>query len=237
MEDTRWFTDEVQPHAPQLKAYLRGSFPTVRDVDDVVQESFLRLWRARAAGPILSAGALLFTVARRIALNVVRKHRNAPFAEASEVAITAAPSDTPDSLDALIARERIELLADALIALPPSSASPNARSKRRSATASPAVTRICRSTESSSLRHHENESPVARRRIEMDRAAARMAARIGPRRRVTRRRRGPQKAPTTARGHRRRRHRDRPSLRCGSLFRLRARRPWWRLQRHLPARR
>lgn len=118
-EDTRWFTDEVQPHAPHLKAYLRGSFPAVRDVDDVVQESFLRLWKARAAAPILSARALLFTVARRIALNVVRKHRNAPFAEASEDAIAAVASDTPDSLDALIARERIDLLADALIALPP----------------------------------------------------------------------------------------------------------------------
>lgn len=41
-----WFTDEVQPHDVSLKAYLRGSFLTVRDVDDIVQESYLvaRWW-------------------------------------------------------------------------------------------------------------------------------------------------------------------------------------------------
>jgi hypothetical protein len=43
-----WFAEEVQPHDAQLKAYLRGAFPAVRDVEDVVQESYLRVWRARA---------------------------------------------------------------------------------------------------------------------------------------------------------------------------------------------
>jgi hypothetical protein len=35
----RWFMEEVQPHDDQLKGYLHGAFPSVRDVDDVVQES------------------------------------------------------------------------------------------------------------------------------------------------------------------------------------------------------
>jgi hypothetical protein len=48
----RWFAEEVQPHEASLRAYMRGAFPMVRDVDDVVQESYLRVWRARAAQPI-----------------------------------------------------------------------------------------------------------------------------------------------------------------------------------------
>jgi hypothetical protein len=41
----RWFAAEVHPHEPALRGYLWGSCPAVRDVDDVVQESFLRIRR------------------------------------------------------------------------------------------------------------------------------------------------------------------------------------------------
>ena len=43
-------------------------------MDDVVQESYLRLWKARAAQEISSTKAFLFTVARRFAINVLRKN-------------------------------------------------------------------------------------------------------------------------------------------------------------------
>jgi len=60
----RWFEEQVQPQGAQLKSYLRGSFPSIEDVDDIVQESYLRIWKARAAQPIESARAFLFRVAR-----------------------------------------------------------------------------------------------------------------------------------------------------------------------------
>ena len=72
-DNTRWFTEEVQPDGPQLRSYLRGSFPTVRVLDDVVQESCLRVWKSRATRPIQSAKAFLFAVARRLALDLVRR--------------------------------------------------------------------------------------------------------------------------------------------------------------------
>lgn len=65
----QWFKDEVQPHDTSLRAYVRGRFPGLRDVDDVVQESFLRIWQARARQPIQSARAFLFRIARVHALN------------------------------------------------------------------------------------------------------------------------------------------------------------------------
>ena len=49
------------------------------DVDDVVQESYLRVWKARTTRPIESAKAFLFTVARRLALDFVRRKRRSPF--------------------------------------------------------------------------------------------------------------------------------------------------------------
>ena len=71
----RWFTEQVQPHDANLRGYLRGSFPAMDEVDDVVQESYLRLWKARAVQPIKSGKAFLFRVARNLALDLLRRRR------------------------------------------------------------------------------------------------------------------------------------------------------------------
>jgi RNA polymerase sigma-70 factor (ECF subfamily) len=118
-QPTPWFATEVQPHEQMLRAYLRGNFPAVRDVDDVVQESFLRLWRTRASEPIRCAKAFLFLAARRVALNLLRKQRNAPFVAYGESAVSRVLDDKPDACEAAIVQERIDLLADALMTLPP----------------------------------------------------------------------------------------------------------------------
>jgi DNA-directed RNA polymerase specialized sigma24 family protein len=81
-----WFAKEVQPHDAQLKAYLRGAFPSVRDVDDVVQESYLRVWLARATQPIQSTRAFLFRVARNLALDFVRHERASPIVVLGSIA-------------------------------------------------------------------------------------------------------------------------------------------------------
>ena len=48
----QWFVENVQPHESRLRSYLHSSFPQMGEVDDVVQESFLRVWKANAAHPI-----------------------------------------------------------------------------------------------------------------------------------------------------------------------------------------
>ncbi|MBL9204011.1 MAG: sigma-70 family RNA polymerase sigma factor [Opitutaceae bacterium] len=74
-EQARWFVDEVLPHEPQLRGWLRARFPGVQDVDDIVQESFARLLRAHASGPVACARAFLFVTARNLALNHLRHQR------------------------------------------------------------------------------------------------------------------------------------------------------------------
>ena len=98
-ETARWFAAEVQPHEPALRGYLRGSFPAVRDVDDVVQESYLRMWRARAAQPIASARSFLFQVARRLALDTVRRERISPVAHVPNLAALPVAADGPGTAD------------------------------------------------------------------------------------------------------------------------------------------
>jgi RNA polymerase sigma-70 factor (ECF subfamily) len=97
---------------------LRGAFPAVRDVDDVVQESFLRIWRARAASPIQSAKAFLFQVARRLAVDTVRRNRLDFVGDVREIAGPHVYEEAPGAADAASTLERVRLLTDGIEALP-----------------------------------------------------------------------------------------------------------------------
>jgi RNA polymerase sigma factor (sigma-70 family) len=114
-----WFAHEVQPHDSSLKAYLRGAFPGVRDVDDVVQESYLRLWRARLARPIDSARSFLFQVARHVAIDVMRRRVTAATEGVRDLAALPVAEDRPDAATALCYREKVALMGEALADLPP----------------------------------------------------------------------------------------------------------------------
>jgi RNA polymerase sigma-70 factor (ECF subfamily) len=110
--------NEVHPHESSLRAYLHGAFPGVRDVDDVVQESLLRTWCARASQPIRSARSFLFQVARRLAIDLVRHDRVAPVKLVGDLAGLSVLESGPDAADAASQQEHLSLLADAIEALP-----------------------------------------------------------------------------------------------------------------------
>jgi RNA polymerase sigma-70 factor (ECF subfamily) len=108
----------VQPHAAKLRAYVRGRFPGVRDVDDVVQESYLRLWQARALQPIRSAKSFLFRIASNLALDTVRRQRFSPIDDVTDFSGLFVMDDRPDAAASAARQQEIELLVEAIDALP-----------------------------------------------------------------------------------------------------------------------
>ena len=117
-EQTRWFTEEVQPHETSLRSYLKGSFPTMRDVDDVVQESYLRAWKARARQPIRCARAFLFRVARNVAINLLNRERVSPIDSVKDLESLPVVDGGLNAAASACAREELLLLAHAIDALP-----------------------------------------------------------------------------------------------------------------------
>ena len=116
----RWFAEEVQPHDASLKAYLRGAFPTVREqVEDVVQESYLRIWKARAAQPIRSGKAFLFQIARRLAIRLVHSKRTVSFDAMPDLDESAVIDGSTDVAENICKSEEVMLLMEALETLPP----------------------------------------------------------------------------------------------------------------------
>jgi len=117
-ERARWFAEEVHPHRFALRAYVRRSFPGMRDVDDVVQDSLLRIWTTRASRQIGCARAFLFKIARNRALDVLRHDRASPLVVVRKMETLAVAEDGPSPADALSTTEKVELLADAIAELP-----------------------------------------------------------------------------------------------------------------------
>jgi RNA polymerase sigma-70 factor (ECF subfamily) len=117
-DQARWFAEEVQPHGAQLRAYLRGAFPHVRDVDDVVQESYLRIWRAKMSRPIGATKSFLFQIARHLAIDFVRRERISPLIRLPDLAGLSVMDHRPGVAETACTNDELALLAQALHALP-----------------------------------------------------------------------------------------------------------------------
>ena len=72
-DPTQWFATELAPHEPALRAYLHG-LVNASDIDDLVQETYLRAYRAFASfeeGTNLRAW--LFRIMTNTYINMYRK--------------------------------------------------------------------------------------------------------------------------------------------------------------------
>lgn len=117
-EQARWFTEEVQPHEPDLRAYLRRQFPKLTDVDDMVQESFARLLRARETGRVDCVRAYLFTIARNAANALLRRPKifdENPITDSAVLRIVEVGADVAEQV---CTNQEVAFLLDAIDALP-----------------------------------------------------------------------------------------------------------------------
>ena len=71
-EHDLWAKEHLLPHEGMLRAWLSSRFSKGVDIDDVVQESYLRVLKARENNEIKAPKAFLFATARNYALNTVR---------------------------------------------------------------------------------------------------------------------------------------------------------------------
>jgi RNA polymerase sigma factor (sigma-70 family) len=115
---SKWFAEEVQPHEPVLRAYLHRKFPTLSDVDDLVQESYLRMMRAKVRGSLRSAKGFLFTTARNAAFDLFRRRKLASLDAIVEFDELHVLEDRPDVAEIVSRDEELALLAAAIESLP-----------------------------------------------------------------------------------------------------------------------
>ncbi len=115
---SRWFAEQIQPHEPLLRSWLRARFGSLHDIDDVVQEAYLKVWRAREAGRIEHPKAYLFNTARNAALDRVRRERIISFERLTDLQTSFVLADDGSLKSNSELEIELEVLAAAVRALP-----------------------------------------------------------------------------------------------------------------------
>jgi len=97
---------------------VRNQFPKISDVDDVVQDSFLKIWRAHAKKPIHSAKAFLFRIARHSAIDLIRRSKNSPIKDVGDFEQLHVVEDGSSVADVVSVAEKKGMVIKAIDALP-----------------------------------------------------------------------------------------------------------------------
>lgn len=108
-----------EQHLNALKRYVMRIIHVESDVDDVVQEAFMRAYKAEKKGDIRQPKSYLFRVAKHVALNQIRQKVNRPtdFLEDSDPASILVSDWTLE--DEVLAQERLGIHCAAVATLPP----------------------------------------------------------------------------------------------------------------------
>ena len=113
-----WYAAEVQPHAAEVRAWLHGKYPVLSDPDDLVQEALARVWKERQARPVPNPKALLFTTARHLALDQLRRRQIVRIDALAEFADLPVLEESPSAADTTARNQELDLLTQALQSLP-----------------------------------------------------------------------------------------------------------------------
>lgn len=117
-EESDWFIRELQPHEAMLRAWLRSQFSAKSDVDDLVQEAFVRVLQAHAAGGVKAPKAFLFITARNLALMQLRRKKVAGEERLTEADLWSISDENADVPEAVARAQELELLTAAIQSLP-----------------------------------------------------------------------------------------------------------------------
>ena len=117
-ETCRWFVEQLQPHEAILRSWLRGRFPAITDIDDIVQDAYMRVLRARETVYIESPKAFLFATAQNLALGLIRQRKIRGTEVLAEVETSSILDEEADILRIIDRSENLKLLTEAVQSLP-----------------------------------------------------------------------------------------------------------------------
>ena len=118
-DQSRWFAEHVQPHESALRAFLRGRFTAVTDVDDIIQDTYARLLRAQVAGKVAQVRPYLFAMARNAAIDQLRHKQTAATDSLGNIEQLPVVEERPHVADLMNREHEFAILHEAIAALPP----------------------------------------------------------------------------------------------------------------------
>ena len=113
-----WFVREVLPLEAMLTQFLRRSGRSKSDIDDLIQDVYVRVCEAAAKEIPDPAKPFVFTVARNLLIDRLRREHVVPIETVEDLDALNVAIDAPGPDQALIAREELRRVQAALDQLP-----------------------------------------------------------------------------------------------------------------------
>lgn len=117
-ERARWLAEHVLPCEPGLRAWLSRRRVISLDVDDIVQEAYALIAELPSVAHICNPRTYLYTVARSVVLQHVRRMRIVSIEAMAEVDQLGLYSEQPTPEDALSDFQELKLIGQLIAALP-----------------------------------------------------------------------------------------------------------------------
>lgn len=114
-----WFLQEVLPLETILMRYLRHNWRDQSDIEDLLQDVYVRVFEAARREIPEKTKAFVFTTARNLLVDRVRERRVVPMDAVSDLDALGVAIDTTSPDQNLIARDELRLLREAIEMLPP----------------------------------------------------------------------------------------------------------------------
>ena len=116
-EHSSSFTDLYQKTHPQLRGYLTRILGNPEEAQDVAHDAYLRVFPKIEDASAINPEALLYTTAKRLAFNRLKRRKIAPFIN-SPVDLDQAASKNPGVVQQVVARQEWAHLESAIESLP-----------------------------------------------------------------------------------------------------------------------
>ena len=113
-----WLADFILPHEPALRAWLHGRLGATMEVDDIVQETYAVLAAMDDVDHVRNPRAYLFTAARSVVLQNLRRARIVSIEVVAEIDRLPMAADERSPERYADARQQLRLLALVLASLP-----------------------------------------------------------------------------------------------------------------------
>jgi RNA polymerase sigma-70 factor (ECF subfamily) len=113
-----WVGNNIVPHEADLRAWLRRVGTPTHEIDDVVQEAYVRLAALQSVSHIRSGRAYLFTTARSVMLQRLRREQIVRIEAMSEVEALMLADSAPSPECQVGARMQLEKVLSIIDQLP-----------------------------------------------------------------------------------------------------------------------
>lgn len=117
-DQSKWFLTNLLPHEPVLRTWLCKRFPQANNIDDIIQDSYVKALKARESRLIRSPKSFLFATARNLAIDDLKSPRNTRKVSYEETMLSIVPDVAADVPEAVARRQELMILKEAVEALP-----------------------------------------------------------------------------------------------------------------------